>query len=90
VDESTGDTIVRMNLSFSGKYLQFLEALQSDYQIIQAYIQSFKTEQTISPKMIEGVMFNYRLYNMSDLRMRLFIALHYLTVNDIYERRNAG
>lgn len=88
VDQATGDTVQRMNLSFDGKYMRFLDTLKIDHQIIDAYTRSFKDEHRMSSKMIEGVLYTAHLYDLSDLRMRLFIAMHYLTVNDMYERKN--
>ena len=88
VNQETGDTTVRMNLSFDGKYMRFLEELKTDYQILEAYRLSLSQEHKISKVMIETVLYNYQQYNMEDLRMRLFIALHYLTLNDMYERKN--
>jgi hypothetical protein len=90
VESATGDTLERIHLNFDGKYTQFLDSLKTDHRIIESYVATLKRELTINSTMIEGVMFNYRLYDMNDLRMRLFIAVHYLTINDMYERRNAG
>jgi hypothetical protein len=77
-----------MNLSFEGKYMRFLEALKADYQILEAYRKSLSEERMISRVCIETVLYNYHVYNIDDIRMRLFIALHYLTLNDMYERKN--
>lgn len=90
VNQETGDTTIRMNLSLDGKYMQFLDSLNADYQILDAYKNSFKKEKKISRAMIETVMYNSQQYNLSDPRMRVFLALHYLTLNDVYERKKMG
>lgn len=87
VNQETGDTSVRMTLSYEGKYMQFLDSLNADYQILDAYKNSFRKERKISRAMIETVMYNSPQYNLSDPRMRVFLALHYLTLNDQYERK---
>jgi hypothetical protein len=88
INQETGDTVVRISLNHEGKYAQFLDSLKTDYPVLTAYINSFKSERKVTPKMIDSVLFDYRLLDMSDLRMRLFIALHYLTINDTSVRRN--
>lgn len=88
VDQVTRDTSYRMSLSFEGKYMQFLDSLVTDYQIIDSYRQALKSSRHISRPMIETVLYNGPQYNINDLRMRLFVAMHYLTLNDTYERKN--
>lgn len=88
VNQVTGDTTQRLTLNFNGKYMSFLTALRRDYELLEAYKRSFTEERKISTVMIETLLFNYHLLNMNDVRIRLFVALHYLTLNDMYERKN--
>jgi hypothetical protein len=90
VNQITGDTTERLTLSYEGKYMSFLSALRRDYQILNAYQRSFTEQRTVSSVMIETLLYNYHLLNLRDVRMRMFVALHYLTLNDMYERKNAG
>jgi hypothetical protein len=89
INQETGDTTVRMNLSYNGKYMQFLEALKDPYPLLGAYHKSFVEEQGMNSVMIESFLFNFHLYNLSDVRIRVLMGLHYLTINDIYERKSA-
>ena len=89
MDREPGISGRRVMLSYDGKYMQFLEALSNHYQILEAYRKSFAQEHRMSPDMINGVLYNYHLYNMGDIRMRLFVALHYLTLNAVFEQKGA-
>jgi hypothetical protein len=88
VNQETGDTTERMNLSYNGKFMRFLETLAQEYPLLGAYLKSFREEQGMNSVMIESFLYNYHLYQVSDVRVRLLFALHYLTINDIYERKN--
>lgn len=88
VNQTTGDTTERFSLSTEGKYVQFLKALRKDYQILEAYQRSFLQERKMATPMIETLLYNFHLLNLKDIRIRLFVALHYLTLNDLYERKN--
>lgn len=88
VNQTTGDTTERFSLNVDGKYAEFLKALRRDYQILEAYQRSFLQERKMATPMIETLLYNFHLLNMKDIRIRLFVALHYLTLNDLYERKN--
>ena len=90
VNRETGAALERMTLSYDGKFMLFLESLKADYPLLGAYHQSFSEEHAITAVMIETFLYNYHLYNISDVRIRLLVALHHLTINDMYERKNAA
>lgn len=87
LNKANGETIERMRLNPDGKWMKFLDELSRQVTIMDAYTKSFREERAMSSLMIENVLYNYHLYNMHDVRMRLFVAIHYLTLNDIYSRK---
>ena len=89
INQETGETSERIALSSNGKFMRLLERLKEDYPLLGAYHKSFSEEHAMTSVMIETFLYNYQLYNMRDVRIRLLVAIHYLTLNDMYERKNA-
>lgn len=89
INAVSGDTTWSMRLNPEGKYRYFLQAVQEDYMIFQSYYEAFQSTGQMTASMIETVLYNFRLYNMEDVRVRLLIALHYLTINDSFSREGA-
>ena len=75
-----------INLNYNGKYYRFLKKLSSDYKLIEWYCESFDVMGAMSPWMVQNLLVNYKDYNTNDIRIRLFAAIHYLTLNDQHRR----
>jgi len=90
MNQETGEATERLALSYDGKFMRFLEALKADYPLLGAYHKSFSEERAMNATMIEAFLYNYHFYNLQDVRVRLLLAIHYLTINDMYERKNAA
>lgn len=66
--------------------INFFSALGEDYVLIQRYMDRFKAVHTISPDMEAEVIKHRSAYNIADVRVRLFLAMHFATLNDHYKR----
>lgn len=86
-NRNSPDTLKYIRFRYNGKYVKFLKELSNDDKIIKNYHDSFEAAGDISPSMIAGLLMNYDYYNINDLRVRLVVAVHYLTMNDQYERK---
>ncbi len=81
------DTLRSISLKYNSKYVNFLKELGTDDKIIKNYYDNFKASGGISPSMVASLLVNYDNYNINDIRVRLVIAIHYLTMNDQFERK---
>lgn len=76
------DSIQFINIS-KGKYFEYLEKEISQIDSKTAeYFEKYSLAMTISPSVFSDVIVNYKDYNIKDDRIRLLIAIHYLTLND--------
>ena len=80
------DTLNRLELRYGGKYMEFLEEVGEQDEKIAQYCNSFKGMGVISPSMMADLVKNYKDYNINDPKVRLIIAIHYLTMNDFMNR----
>ena len=72
-------------LNFNGKYSDFLKELGKENSAINHYYEIFKQIGDISPNMA-ALLTNYDIFDISDIRVQLVFAIHYLTLNDVSER----
>lgn len=72
----------------NGKYLKYLKELGRKNDLIKNYYESYNSVGDISPTMIGSVLMEYEEYNISDVRIQLLIAIHYLTLNDQDKRKD--
>ncbi|HAA20467.1 MAG TPA: hypothetical protein DCP28_17530, partial [Cytophagales bacterium] len=70
-----------------GKIQTYLDLLGEEYILIKQYADTFRNIHTITPKMEEDVLRNLKVFNLADIRVRVFLAVHFLTLNDNYKRR---
>lgn len=78
-----GDTTQYIYLNPEGKYLEFLNAVGENDEVISNYtlrIENFAGE--IPPSLITGVLIGYKNFNIYDIRVKFILAIHYLTLND--------
>ncbi|MFC0878884.1 hypothetical protein ACE01N_19985 [Saccharicrinis sp. FJH2] len=81
------DTLKYLVYNQNGKYIRFLSKLGENDPIVQSYYQTFIDFGDLAPTMIANILMRYKELNLSDVRIRLMIAIHYLTINDQFERK---
>jgi hypothetical protein len=81
------DSLKSIRFNPNGKYVDFLKTFGQENKLIGEYYTSYETAGDISPSMIMSILKMYKDYNLNDIRIRLFISIHYLTMNDQYERK---
>jgi hypothetical protein len=81
------DTLKYLGLRYDGKYAEFLKTLGKENKVIEVYYEAFEASGAISPSMVAGLLMNYEVYDIHDIRIKLIVAIHYLTMNDQYERK---
>ena len=85
--EAPQDTFRRVYFTPNGKYLDFLKRTGRRNKVIRNYYEIALTTGDISPTMIAGLLVNYRYFDIKDIRVKFIIAIHYLTLNDQFERK---
>ncbi|MEL7248864.1 MAG: hypothetical protein AAFO03_10610 [Bacteroidota bacterium] len=64
------------------KYAQFLKEVAEDHESIGAYESRLQTMGSISPTMVANVYQNLNEFDLADKRIRLILAVHYITLID--------
>ncbi len=82
------DTIKLNFIKLNGGYVNFLKSLAEENDKIKFYSERLQAVGEISPSMLADVLMNYKDYDISDERLRLVIAIHYLTLNELNEKRS--
>lgn len=76
------DTLKYLGLNYEGKYRKFLNEYGKENKEIENYAESFNVSADLSPSMIAELSMNYESFNIYELKTKLVIAIHYLTLND--------
>jgi len=76
-----------ISLASNKKYSKFLEKYGEENNTIKNYIKRLKAAGDITPTMNSSLIMAYERYNLSDIRTKLMIAIHYLTINDQFFRQ---
>jgi hypothetical protein len=76
-----------VHYSPTGKYFEFLKKVGKNDQVIRNYYEIVDVTGDITPSLIAGLLLNYNHYNIQDIRVKFIIAIHYLTLNDQFERK---
>ena len=79
------DSIKIININFIGKYVHFLEKLGNSNTSINKYYEDLQSSGDISPLMINRLIYEYDKYEIENIEVRLFFAIHYLTLNDQFQ-----
>lgn len=79
---SSTDTLKSIFINHSGKYPKFLKEVGKKDSIINIYQEQLSNSGDISPQMFSSLLMGYENYNIKDIKVRLVIAIHYLTLND--------
>ncbi len=86
-NKSTVDIEI-LNLKTVGKYNRFLNEMGKENKNIRQYVESLEAVGEFTPFMVYDVLVNYSEYDVSDKRIQLFIAIHYLTFNKHFSMVN--
>jgi hypothetical protein len=70
-----------------GKYAAFLKDVGRTHNAVGKYYSAFEAAGDLSPSMVALLLKLYNDYDITDIRIRLIIAVHYLTLNDQFKRR---
>ena len=79
------DTLEVVNIKYDGKYIKFLKEFGKENIKAKNYVDRFEAVGDISPSMFADVLMNYKEYDVRDERIKLLIAIHYLTQNEQYK-----
>jgi len=81
------DTFRTVYFAPDGKYLEFLKRTGKNDKVIENYYESVVAAGDIPPSIIAGLLVNHKYYDIDDLRVKFIVAIHYLTLNDHFERK---
>jgi len=81
------DTTSIINLKVDGNYMKFLEIIGKENIAIKKYVDDLTFNYDITPSQSYFFVNNYDSIDIKDERIRLMIAIHYLTLNNIYGKR---
>ena len=82
---SSQDSVEIISITYKGKYLKFLKEFGKENGLIEEYADDFEQMGDIAPTCFSMVMNEYQRFDVNDIRMQLFLAMHYLTLNDTFE-----
>ena len=85
IDSTGGLKYIQLNRN--GNYLSFLKKLGEQDKTIANYYKSLEIAGDISPSMVASLIKESDKYNIDDPKIRLVIAIHYLTLNDQWNRK---
>jgi len=83
------DTFKYIDYKRDGKYMKFLEELGKEYKMVKKYREELALAGGITPSMCRDILMikeDYQ-YDLNDVRLQLVMAIHYLTMNDKFERK---
>jgi|FLOH01.1.fsa_nt_gi hypothetical protein len=85
IRERRRDTLKGLDISCHGKYSEYLKELGLNNINVKEYYNNLQAAGGISPPMIGDLVF-CKYWDLSDINIRLLVAIHYLTLNDQAER----
>ncbi len=69
-----------------GHYVLFLKELGDKYSNFESYHRIFKAMGCISASMWWHPIIGHDKYNLNDIKVKLFVAIHFMTINDREKR----
>lgn len=81
---NSNDTLKSIGLKHNGKYIEFLSEYGKLNSVIDTYYNNYIASGDLGPSMVNELIQNYQVYDLSQVNIRLIIAIHYLTLNDLY------
>lgn len=80
------DSMYVFKINYNGKYMRFLQRLGEQDKKIENYYNTIKVASDITPALVADIAINYKDYNINDPKVRLVIAIHYLTLSEKLNR----
>ncbi|MBJ2174620.1 hypothetical protein JBL43_10260 [Aureibaculum sp. A20] len=80
------DTLKFLEFNFDGNYIKFLNKFARENKAIGQYMYSYKQVRGLGPSLVANLIFNYKSFEIADIRTKVVIAIHYLTLNDQFHR----
>jgi hypothetical protein len=76
------DTLKYLGFNYEGKYRVFLNEYGKENYAVKNYAENYNVSADLGPAMIAELSMNYKLFKINELKTKLVIAIHYLTLND--------
>jgi WD40 repeat protein len=76
------DSVTSIHYKWKGKYFDFLFAVSEKDKAIEKYFEDFTAVGDISPSVLAYSMMDFQQYDLNFERIRLIIAINYLTFNE--------
>ena len=76
------DTLKYLGFNYEGKYRKFLNEYGKENNAVKKYGESYNVSADLGPSMIAELSMNYESFKINELKTKLLIAIHYLTIND--------
>lgn len=74
-----------INILHNGKYVKLLNTISAEDVKVHEYATKLQAAGGIAPSMIADVLYNYKQYDIVDERIKLLIAIHYITLSDHFD-----
>ena len=81
------DTLKSMTYNYDGSYVKFLRKVSKRNKAVKYYLSGFEMSGDVSPTMTASILMKYDHYKINDIRVKFILAMHYLTLNDLWFRR---
>ncbi len=85
--ENPNDTLKNVYFRWDGKFMNFLKKAGKKDEFIKYYHKSVIAAGAPGPSLIGGIIYSYDQLNIEDVKVKFVIAIHYLTLNDEYKRK---
>jgi len=76
------DTLKYLVFNYEGKYRKFLNEYGKENYAVKNYAENYNVSADLGPAMIAELSMNYKSFRINELKTKLVIAIHYLTLND--------
>lgn len=85
-NQKTKDTLIELGYNPSGKYVKMMNEMSHDDNLMKYYYETWDEWRSLQIITSGKTLENYETYDIDDIRMKLVVAIHYLTMNDNFER----
>jgi len=70
-----------------GNYISFLKKLGDEYEHFASYPRLYESMGTFCASVWWHPIIEHEKYNLEDIKVRLFVAIHFMTINDQAKRK---
>jgi len=82
----TKDTLIELRYNIRGKHVKMMYEMSLEDELMKYYYDMWQEWYTLQVITSGKTLENYKNYDIDDVRMKLVVAIHYLTMNDNFER----